>query len=234
MRAPVQHPCGLAIVDWKWKGSIPAGGQRLRARRDLPRESVPRTFSQAWAAVQPGLPPRRAQDPHHPPSPASLSLAQAQSEDLASVCGRSAPRLVQLFLLGDPGMGGGDAAWAPRLGVGGRRQDCRPVPWTSGNTPHRLAPTCPGVHVGAGTFLEGASFRSVWGTDQKPLSLPREVGFGNSVKGKPTVLPASAFSPGMQELCGTLHPCLWLESLFVHCALQALLSRLLVLRIHTG
>ena len=209
------QPFGLATADRRWRSSIPQVAEVWRLGEDLPREAVPRKFSEAEATVQPGPPPRRI--PGHSP----FTLAGSASTRPGAARGPGSRLSSRSSTVGEtlssrgPKSGGGDAGGPlggeerRPPGVVARRRHLLHRGW------HHLpagARGCAGAFLGGGHSRESLGF--VWGADPKPLSLPGRAAEFSSKEN--LGLPF----PGVRELCGPSRPCRWLQSRLVKFAPQ--------------
>lgn len=154
------QPFGLAIADRRWRSFIPQVAEAWRLGEDLPREAVPRKFSEAEATVQPGPPPRRI--PGHSP----FTLAGSASTRPGAARGpgsRLSPRSSTVgatLSSRGPKSGGGDAGGPlggeerRPPGVVARRRYLLHQGW------HHLPAGARGC---AGAFLGGGAPGKVWG-----------------------------------------------------------------------
>ena len=161
------QPFGLAIADQWWRSSIrvpprppPPGAEAWRLGEDLPREAVPRKFSEAEATVQPGPPPRRI--PGH--SPFTFAGSASTCPGAAHGPGsRLSPRSSTVgATLSSPGpeSGGGDTG-------GSLRREERGPPSVVARRRHILHRGWHHLPAGArgcaGAFLGGCAPGKVWG-----------------------------------------------------------------------
>lgn len=93
------HPCGLATVHRRRRGSISAGARSWGLRQTSPGKRCPGSFPKSRQLCSPGR-HAGARHPRHPPLRAVLPFTQALREDRVSACACPAPRSVQLFVSG--------------------------------------------------------------------------------------------------------------------------------------